>query len=100
MNYTKTFFSIIAIGYADGISRVLSNKGEVYYKDIIYKIIGRVSMDSITIDITKNNKEIKEGVYVELINHEYGIDYLAKKSKTICDEVLTSISKRVRRVYI
>ena len=107
IGYNQTFktrkkikVAIIGIGYADGLSRVLSNKGKVYYKDKSYKIIGRVSMDSITIDITRNNKEIKEGVYVELINHEYGIDYLAKKSKTICDEVLTSISKRVRRVYV
>ena len=107
IGYNQTFktkkkikIAIIAIGYADGISRVLSNKGEVYYKDIIYKIIGRVSMDSITIDITKNPQKIKEGVYMELINHKYGIDYHAKKSQTICDEVLTSISKRVKRVYI
>ena len=46
------------------------------------------------------SKKIQEGTYMELINHEYGIDYHAKKSKTICDEVLTSISERVQRVYI
>ena len=107
VGYNQTFktskkikVAIIAIGYADGISRVLSNKGEVYHEGKTYKIIGRVSMDSITIDITKNYQNIKEGVYMELINHEYGIDYHAKKSRTICDEVLTSISKRVKRVYI
>ena len=97
---TKIKIAIIGIGYADGISRILSNTGEVYYKDKKYKIIGRVSMDSITIDITKNHQKIKEGIYLELINHEYGIDYHAKKINTICDEVLTSISKRVKRVYV
>ena len=96
----KIKIAIIGIGYADGISRILSNKGKVYYKDKSYKIIGRVSMDSITIDITKNHQKIKEGIYLELINHEYGIDYHAKKINTICDEVLTSISKRVKRVYV
>ena len=107
IGYNQTFktrkkikVAIIGIGYADGISRILSNKGEVYYKNKTYKIIGRVSMDSITIDITKNHQKVKEGIYMELINHKYGIDYHAKKSKTICDEVLTSISKRVKRVYI
>jgi len=107
IGYNQTFKSkkkikiaIIGIGYADGISRILSNKGKVYYKDKSYKIIGRVSMDSITIDITKNHQKIKEGIYLELINHEYGIDYHAKKINTICDEVLTSISKRVKRVYV
>ena len=107
IGYNQTFktrkkikVAIIGIGYADGISRGLSNKGEVYYKNKTYKIIGRVSMDSITVDIAKNHQKIKEGMYMELINHKYGIDYHAKKSKTICDEVLTSISKRVKRVYI
>ena len=107
IGYNQTFktrkkikIAIIGIGYADGISRLLSNKGEAYYKGKTYKIIGKVSMDSITIDITRNHQKIKEGAYVELINHKYGIDYHAKKSKTICDEVLTSISKRVQRVYI
>ncbi len=107
IGYNQTFkttkkikIAIIGIGYADGISRILSNTGEVYYKNKTYKIIGRVSMDSITIDITKNNQKIKEGIYLELINHEYGIDYHAKKINTICDEVLTSISKRVKRIYI
>lgn len=107
IGYNQTFktikkikIAIIGIGYADGISRILSNTGEVYYKNKIYKIIGRVSMDSITIDITRNHQKIKEGIYLELINHKYGIDYHAKKINTICDEVLTSISKRVKRVYI
>jgi len=106
IGYNQTFktrkkikIAIIGIGYADGISRVLSNRGEVYYKDETYKIIGRVSMDTITIDITKNHQKIKEGIFMELINHIYGIDYHAKKSETICDEVLTSISKRVKRIY-
>ena len=106
IGYNQTFktkskikVAILGIGYADGISRSLSNKGSVFYKKKIFKIIGRVSMDTITIDITKDYKLIKEGSYMELINHKYGIDYMAKQSNTICDEILTSISKRVKRVY-
>ena len=57
-------------------------------------------MDTITIDISKNNKSIKVGDYMELINHMNGIDKIAKQCSTICDEILTSISKRVKRVYI
>ena len=96
----KSIIAIIGAGYADGISRKLSNKGVVYYKNKIFNIIGRVSMDTITIDISKNYKIFKEGDYIELINHKYGIDYMAIKCETICDEVLTSISKRVKRVCI
>ena len=48
----------------------------------------------------KNNKLIKVGDYMEIINHSNGIDKIANQCNTICDEILTSISKRVKRVYI
>ena len=107
IGYNQTFKSkkdiviaIIGIGYADGISRILSNKGIVYYKNQKFKIIGRVSMDTITIDITKSLYQVKENDYFEIINYKFGIDCLAKQSNTICDEILTSISARVKRQYV
>ena len=96
----KIRVAVLGIGYADGISRVLSNKGHVYFKKKTFKIIGRVSMDSITVDISKNSKSIKVGDYMEIINHLNGIDKIASQCNTICHEILTSISKRVKRVYI
>ena len=96
----KIRVAVLGIGYADGISRVLSNKGNVYFKKNTFKIIGRVSMDSITVDISKNSKSIKVGDYMEIINHLNGIDKIANQCNTICDEILTSISKRVKRVYL
>ena len=96
----KIRVAVLGIGYADGISRVLSNKGNVYFKKKIFKIIGRVSMDSITVDISKNSKSIKVGDYMEIINHLNGIDKIASQCNTICHEILTSISKRVKRVYL
>jgi alanine racemase len=96
----KIKVAVLGIGYADGISRLLSNKGNVYFKNQIFGIVGRVSMDTITIDITKSSKSIKVGEYMELINHLYGIDKMAKQCNTICDEILTSISVRVKRIYI
>jgi alanine racemase len=96
----KIIVAILGIGYADGISRVLSNKGNVYFKNKTFKMVGRVSMDSITVDISKNSKSIKIGDYMEIINHLNGIDKIADQCNTICNEILTSISKRVKRVYI
>ena len=96
----KIKVAVLGIGYADGISRVLSNRGNVYFKKKTFGIVGRVSMDTITIDITKNSKSIKVGEYMELINHLHGIDKMAKQCNTICDEILTSISDRVKRIYI
>ena len=58
---------------------MLSNKGFVYYKKHKFRILGRVSMDTITIDISKSNKLLKIGQYVEIINYSHGIDELAKQ---------------------
>ena len=56
--------------------------------------------DSVTIDITKFKKIIKKGIYMELINYQYDIEKLAIDCGTISNEILTSISSRVKRVYI
>ena len=96
----STTIAILGIGYADGISRKLSNKGKVFYKKKKFNIIGRVSMDSTTIDITKYKTIIKKGIYMELINHKYDIEKMAKECDTISNEILTSISNRVKRNYI
>ena len=93
------WIAVIGIGYGDGISRMLNNKGFVYYKNHKFRILGRISMDSITIDISKSCKLFKIGQYVEIINYSHGIDELAKKCETISNEILTSISNRVQRIY-
>tara|TARA_Y100000590_G_C15718157_1_gene1012589 strand:+ start:616 stop:1683 length:1068 start_codon:yes stop_codon:yes gene_type:complete len=107
VGYNQTFKSkknmkiaILSIGYADGILRRLSNKGYVYYKKNKFKIIGRISMDSITIDISKNPQLIKNGIFVDLINYENDIEKFAKICNTISNEILTLISQRVIRIYI
>ena len=91
--------AIISIGYADGVPRRLSNRGCVYFKKYKFNIIGRVSMDTITINITNNANLLKIGMFVELINYENDIEKLAKNCDTIRNEILTSISERVKRVY-
>ena len=91
--------AIIGIGYSDGIPRLLSNRGKVFYKNNKFKIIGRISMDSLTIDITKSKHNLKVGMYIDLINDVYGIEYFANECKTISNEIITSIGSRVKRVY-
>ena len=106
VGYNQTFktkkitsIAILGIGYADGISRVLSNKGFVYYKYKKFRIIGRISMDSLTIDISGNSKIVKKGIYMEIINYRNDIEKIAKECNTISNEILTSISSRVKRIY-
>ena len=96
---TKTKVAIIGLGYEDGIPRSLSNKGFVYFKKDRFKIIGRISMDSFTIDISKCSHDLKIGMYVDIINDEHKVDKFAKQCKTISYEVLTSIGNRVYRNY-
>ncbi len=107
VGYNQTFktkkeikVAIIGIGYADGIPRILSNKGNVYYKDEKFRIIGRISMDSLTVDITNSKNILKVGKYLELINYKYGIDKMGRDYKTISNEVITSIGSRVKRIYV
>jgi len=91
--------AIVGIGYADGISRLLSNNGKLFFKKDSYNIIGRVSMDSITVDISNSKYLIKTGQYMELINESFTIEKMAQKNGTISNEILTSISSRVKREY-
>ena len=96
----KIRVAIVGIGYADGIPRSLSNNGNLYFKNDSYKIIGRISMDTITVDISNSKYRIKIGQYLEAINDKFTIEKMAHKCSTISNEILTSISKRVKRVYI
>ncbi len=96
---TKIKVAIIGLGYEDGLPRTLSNNGFVYFKNDKFKIIGRISMDSFTIDISKSSHDLKVGMYIDIINEEHKVDKFAKKCKTISYEVLTSIGNRVYRNY-
>ena len=97
---SKITVAIIGIGYADGVSRSLSNNGKLYYKKESFNIIGRISMDSITVNISRSKSKFKCGMYMEIINNEFTTEKMALKCNTISNEVLTSISNRVKRVYI
>ena len=91
----------IPIGYADGFNRLFSNQTELYFKNKKVRIVGRVSMDLITVDLTKFKKiKVTEKDYIELINSKNNIDYLSKIIKTIPYEILTSLGNRYQRRYI
>ena len=96
---TKIKVAIVGLGYEDGIPRSLSNKGYVYFKKNRFKIIGRISMDTFTVDISKSSHDLNIGMYLDIINDEHKIDKFAKLCKTIPNEIMTSIGKRVYRKY-
>jgi len=90
--------AVIPIGYADGFDRKLGNGvGEVFINRKRAKVIGNVCMDLVMIDVT--DTEANEGDSVEIFGDNLTITEVADKLKTIPYEVLTSVSKRVKRVY-
>jgi len=90
--------AIVPIGYADGLSRKLSNgKGKLLVNGKFAPITGDICMDMCMIDIT--DIPTKEGDEVIIFGEEYPITKFAKNMDTIPYEVLTGISRRVKRVY-
>lgn len=89
---------VIPIGYADGFNRLLSNGlGEVWVNGHRAKVVGNISMDISMIDLTEIPAE--EGDCVEVFGSNITIQEIAEKLETIPYEILTSVSRRVKRVY-
>ena len=86
----------LAIGYADGLPRILSNRGKLFYEDVSCPIIGRISMDLVTVDIS-NLPEIPK--YLNVFSPEYQVDDFARDCETISHEVLVNLGERIDRVY-
>ena len=106
IGYNRSFIAkknmkigIIPIGYADGIKRDWGNgKLKFLIKNKLYPVVGVVSMDSCMINIT--NTKIKEGEEVFYFNEKRNICELAKDLNTIPYEITSSLSKRIKRIYI
>ncbi len=93
----------VPIGYADGYSRALSNKGRVLIRGQYAPVVGRVCMDQMLVDVT-DIEGVTEDDAVILIGesneqHIY-VEELATHMNTINYEVLCSIGKRVPRIYM
>ncbi|MGE4588428.1 MAG: alanine racemase [Acidaminococcaceae bacterium] len=107
VGYGRTFtaerptkIATLPLGYADGISRKVSNKGYVLLKGKKAPIVGRICMDQFMIDITDiENVEIGDEVLV-FGSKELSADKVAEWTETISYEVLCAVSKRIPRIYI
>jgi alanine racemase len=92
----KMTIATISAGYADGIIRSLSKKAIFYHEGIPCRVVGRISMDLITVDISKLENEPN---YLNFIGPSQSIDQVAKISNTIGHEILTSLGNRYSRIY-
>lgn len=96
----QTRLATIAAGYADGLPRSLSHTGAVYFDGIRLPIAGRVSMDSITIDISALPPgTLRLGSLVEVIGPHQTLEAIAADAGTISYEILTSLGERYHRAY-
>lgn len=90
----------IPVGYADGVIWLLANTGEVVIHGQRAPIVGSISMDQITVDVT-DIPEARVGDEVELIGPQMSAEEIARKiGANFTEVVLTALSKRVARVYI
>lgn len=98
---SETRLATVAAGYADGLPRSLSNRGAAYFNGVRLPIAGRVSMDSISIDITALPQgTLTHGSLVQLIGPDQTLEDMAEDAGTIAYEILTGLGQRYRRTYI
>ncbi len=89
----------LAIGYADGFSRVFSDGvGEVLINGHRAPVVGKVCMDMTMVDIT--GLDAREGQEVIIFGPELPVESMAEKAGTIPYEILTNTSERVKRVFV
>lgn len=89
----------IRIGYADGLDRKFGNRnGKVLINGQFAPIVGNVCMDLCMVDVT--DIDAKEGDAIVIFGENLSIIELAKSIDTIPYEILTSVSPRVKRVYV
>ena len=106
VSYNRTFIAkeemkiaTIAVGYADGYPRILSNNDFVYYNGYELPVIGRICMGLTMINVT--GVEISEGEEVEVFGENKLLEPMAKRALTITYEILTNMAKpRVKKFYI
>ncbi|MFO8001158.1 MAG: bifunctional UDP-N-acetylmuramoyl-tripeptide:D-alanyl-D-alanine ligase/alanine racemase [Marinilabilia sp.] len=92
------YIGIVPVGYADGLNRHLSNRrGKMMVHGRLAPIVGQICMDMCMIDLTDIQAE--EGDDVLVFGDDYPLTHLARQLETIPYEILTSISRRVSRVY-
>jgi alanine racemase len=92
--------AIIGVGYGDGWMRSLSQRGCGFLAGARVPLLGRVSMDLLTFDVSAIPPALTyPGAVIELLGPNYGVDDLAADAGTIGYEILTALGPRYHRIY-
>lgn len=90
----------IALGYADGFFRNLINRAHVHLAGHRVPVIGRISMDLVTIDVTDvPEADCQPGAVVEVLGDHTTTDDLADHARTNAYEIMTALGRRYARFY-
>lgn len=91
----------IGLGYADGFHRAHSGKAKVFWQGVACPLVGRVSMDLVTVDLSNLPAPLPQpGDWLEALGPHQTADQLADVAGTIGYEVLTNLGKRYQRIYL
>jgi alanine racemase len=93
----------LGVGYADGWPRALGNRGFALVDGVRLPVVGRISMDSITIDITAlvaRGDQLRLGDEVELLGDGLKLDEVAEAAGTVSHELLARLGRRFARQYL
>ncbi len=93
----NTKIATLSVGYADGLPRDLSNN--VYIKGILAPIIGKLSMDLTTIDVS-HIENLKTTDLAEIFGKNISVDYLASQGGTIPYNIFTCMGNRIPKFYL
>lgn len=97
----KSLLATVAVGYADGLMRCLSNRGHGTVGDKRVPLVGRISMDLTVFDVSDvPRSDLAPGAAIDLIGPGNTVDDLAEAAGTIGYEILTSLGPRLHRRYL
>ncbi len=96
-----TKLATLGLGYADGFHRSGSNRSIVYIAGLACPVVGRVSMDLISVDVSQlNDAQLEASPLAEILGPHQNIDALAASWGSISYEVITSLGARFERQYV
>ena len=105
ISYGRTFvtprrmkIAVVAVGYADGLMKSLSNRGYLLYKGKKLPVLGNVTMDMTIVDVT--DADVSVGDWVEVVSENRTFVDLAKDAGTIPYELMCNLSKRIKRQVV
>jgi alanine racemase len=92
-------YAALSVGYADGYFRSFTGAGKVVIHGVKCPVIGRVSMDSIVVDISQIKQPVRTSDWAEIIGAQHPVDAAAAEAGTIGYEILTALGQRYERKY-